>query len=141
MFCGSSSRCDWLVCSVGLWYFLIILTYFFRGGKFLKFYSSYITICIGKFNNYPHDFLKKQWGYIAIASVRPSGYLLLNHWTKPNIIWCVCCSHEWGVQRHIFLAPPPWSPGEGPKGQILLNIIKFQLYPYFTQALNDWPTN
>ena len=38
---------------------------------------------------------------------------------QTNQIWCVCCSHEWGVQRHIFLAP---GPGEGPKGQILLNF-------------------
>ena len=28
MFCGSSSRCHGLVCSMCLWYFLIILTYF-----------------------------------------------------------------------------------------------------------------
>ena len=45
---------------------------------------------------------------------------------QTNQIWCVCCSHEWGVQRHIFLAP-----GEGPKGQILLNIIKFQIQSQF----------
>ena len=37
---------------------------------------------------------------------------------------CVCWSYEWGVQRRIFGGPPL---GEGPKGQILLNIIKFQL--------------
>ena len=29
MFCGSSSQCRGLVCSMWLWYFLIILTYFF----------------------------------------------------------------------------------------------------------------
>ena len=27
-------------------------------------------------------------------SVRPSRYLLLNHWTKINQIWCVSCSHN-----------------------------------------------
>ena len=26
---------------------------------------------------------------------------------------------------------PPWGPGEGPKGQISLNIIKFQLQSQF----------
>ena len=68
-------------------------------------------------------FFKKSVGNIAIASVpsvrpsvRPSRYLLLNHWTKSNQIWCVCCSHEWGVQRHIFfLAPPPGALGRGQK--------------------------
>ena len=33
-------------------------------------------------------------GDIAIASVRPSRYLLLNHWTKFNQIWFVSRSHE-----------------------------------------------
>ena len=27
------------------------------------------------------------------TSVHPSRYLLLNHWTKYNQIWCVSCSH------------------------------------------------
>ena len=49
----------------------------------------------------------------------PSRYFL-NHLTKSNQIWCVSYSREWGVQQHIFLAPPP---GQGPKGQILLNFI------------------
>ena len=31
----------------------------------------------------------------------------------------------------FYLAPPPWGPGEGPKGQISLNIIKFQLLCQF----------
>ena len=30
IFCGSSSRCHGLVCSVWLWYFLVIFTYFFK---------------------------------------------------------------------------------------------------------------
>ena len=88
---------------------------------------------------YPHAFLKKRRGYCNRLSssvcpcVHPSRYLLLNHWTKSNQIWCVNCSHEWGVQRHIFLAPPP---GEGPKGQISLNIIKFQLLSQFQRFIN-----
>ena len=54
-------------------------------------------------------------------SVRPSRYLLLNHWTKFNQIWCVGCSHEWGVQRHIFFWPHPLGPRGGAKRS---NIIK-----------------
>ena len=86
-------------------------------------------------------FFKKSVGDIAIATVRPSvcqsRYLLLNHWTKSNHIWCVCCTHEWGVQRHIFFWPRPWGPGEGPKGQISLNTIEFQLLSQFQRFLNQ----
>ena len=85
--------------------------------------------------NYPHAFLKKPWGYCnrlrpsvrpsvcpsVCPSVRPSRYLLLNHWTKFNQIWCVGCSHEWGVQRHIFFWPRPLGPWGGAKRS---NIIK-----------------
>ena len=35
LLCGSSSRCNGLVCSVRLWYFLIILTCFFKGQNHL----------------------------------------------------------------------------------------------------------
>ena len=69
--------------------------------------------------------------------VRPSRYLLLNHWTKSNQIWCVSCSHEWGVQQLIFFCPAPWGPGEAPKGQISLNIIKIQLQSQFQRFLNQ----
>ena len=48
---------------------------------------------------YLHVFLKKNEGDIVIASVRPLCYLLLNHWTKFNQIWCVSYSHELGAQR------------------------------------------
>ena len=66
---------------------------------------------------YPHSFLKKRQGYCnrLCPSVRPSRYLLLNHWKKSSQIWCVSCSHEWGVQRHIFFAPPPGALGRGQK--------------------------
>ena len=37
----------------------------------------------------------------------------------------------------FFLAPPPWGPGEGPKGQISLNIIKIQLQSQFQRFLNQ----
>ena len=85
--------------------------------------------------NYPHAFLKKCRGYCN--RLRPSRYLLLNLWTKSNQIWCVCCSHELGVQRHIFMDPGPWGPREGQKGQILSNIIKFQLQSQIQRFLNQ----
>ena len=33
LLCGSSSRCNGIVCSLWLWYFLIILTYYFSNAK------------------------------------------------------------------------------------------------------------
>ena len=41
------------------------------------------------------------------------------------------------MQRHIFFGPAPWGPGEGPKGQISINIIKFQLQCQFQRFLNQ----
>ena len=35
------------------------------------------------------------------------------------------------------LGPAPWGPGEGPKGQISLNIIKFQLQSQFRRFFNQ----
>ena len=45
---------------------------------------------------------RQQW-----TSVCPLCYLLLNHWTKINRIWCVSFSHEWGVQRETFFCSDP----------------------------------
>ena len=42
--------------------------------------------------------------------------------SKFNQIWCVSNFHEWHMQRHHFLGPRLWDPGEGPKGQISLNL-------------------
>ena len=80
---------------------------------------------------YPHAFLKKRRGYCnrlrpsVRPSVCPSRYLLNR------------CSHGKGVQWHIFFGPASWGPGEGPKGQILLNTIKFQLQSQFQRFLNQ----
>ena len=45
----------------------------------------------------------------------PLCYLLLNHWTKLNQIWCVSYSHEWGVQRKKKNLPRPLGPLGGVK--------------------------
>ena len=37
----------------------------------------------------------------------------------------------------FFLGSAPWGPGEGPKGQISLNIIKIQLQSQFQRFLNQ----
>ena len=37
----------------------------------------------------------------------------------------------------FFFGPAPWGPGEGPKGQISLNIFKFQLLSQFQIFLNQ----
>ena len=63
------------------------------------------------------------WGYLTAKikfypAVCPLCYLLLNHWTKFNQIWCVSYSHEWGAQRKFFFGPAPLGLGEGSKGQI-----------------------
>ena len=63
-------------------------------------------------------------------SICPLCYLLLNHWTKFNQICCVSYSHEWGVQRQTFLAPP-LGPGEGSKGQIPLKFNYKVNFKYF----------
>ena len=75
-------------------------------------------------------FFKKSVGDIAIDSVRPSRYLLLNRWTKFNQIWCVSCSHGKGVQRHIFFGPAPWGPGEifKPNFVCLLTNERYKTY-------------
>ena len=57
-------------------------------------------------------------------AVCPLCYLLLNHWTKFNQIWCVSYSHEWGARRQI-LAPPPGALGRGQKVKYhLISITK-----------------
>ena len=108
-----------------LWNLEVPLSFFWKSHFFL-WYGHGMVDC------YPHAFLKKRRGYCnrlrpsvrlsVRLSVRPSRYLLLNHWTKYNQIWCVCCSHEWGVQRHIFFWPRPLGPWGGAKRS---NIIKY----------------
>ena len=66
------------------------------------------------------------WGYLGAKikfrpAVCPLCYLLLNHWTKFNQIWCVNYSYRWGAQRNFFLAPPPGALGRGQK--VKFNVI------------------
>ena len=37
----------------------------------------------------------------------------------------------------FFFCPAPWGLGEGPKGQISLNMIKFQLQSQFQRFFNQ----
>ena len=76
-------------------------------------------------------FFKKNDGDTAIPSIHPSCYLLPNHWTKSNQIWCVSCSPEWGVQRPHFFGPAHWG------GTKRSNIIKFQFLNQFHIFLNQ----
>ena len=83
-------------------------------------------------------FFKKANG-ISPPPVCPLCYLLLNHWTKFNQIWCVSYSHEWGVQQQFCFGPTPWGPGEGSKGQIFSitkSISKFFI-PNFVCVLTN----
>ena len=41
------------------------------------------------------------------------------------------------ARNGTFFGSAPWGPGEGPKGQELLNIIKFQLQSQFQRSLNQ----
>ena len=75
------------------------------------------------------------WGYLGAKikfrpAVWPSCYLLRNHWTKFNQIWCVRYSHEWGAQRN-----PPWGPGEGQKVKCLLISITKSISKIFYSKL------
>ena len=93
--------------------------------------------------NYPHAFFFKAKGILQSPpsvcpsvrqSVRPLCYLLLNHWTKFNQIWCVSYSHEWGVQQQIFFGHAPWDIGEGSNGQISFNFnYKVNFKDFYTK--------
>ena len=88
---------------------------------------------------YPHAFLKKRRGILqSPPSVRLSVTLSppkpLDE-IQPNLVCELLI--EWGAQRHIFFGPAPWGPGEGPKGQISLIIIKIQLQSQFQRFLNQ----
>ena len=95
---------------------------------FLKNFSYYsVALNPPNVSDYPHAFLKKRRGYCnrLRPSVCPLCYLLLNHWTKYNQIWCVSYWHEWGVQRQTFFCPPPGALGRGQKVKYhLISITK-----------------
>ena len=71
------------------------------------------------------------WGYL-VAKIKfrpvvcPLCYLLLNHLTKLNQIWCVSYLHKWGAQcKNFFWAPPPGALGRGQKVKYhLISIAK-----------------
>ena len=54
---------------------------------------------------------------------------------QPNLV-CELLTWMGRAMAHFF-GPAPWGPGEGPKGQISKNIIKFQLQSQFQRFLNQ----
>ena len=78
------------------------------------------------------------WGYLGAKikfhpAVCPLCYLLLNHWTKFNQIWCVSYSHERGAQsKNFFLALPPGALGRGQKVKYHLISITKSISKIFT---------
>ena len=55
---------------------------------------------------------------------------------QPNLV-CELLTWMGCATAHFFFCPAPWGPWEGPKGQILLNIIKFQLQSQFQRFFNQ----
>ena len=70
------------------------------------------------------------WGYLGAKikfhpAVCPLCYLLLNHWTKFNQIWCVRYSHEWEAQLKKNFWPAPGALERGQKVKYhLISITK-----------------
>ena len=104
-----------VICEQGQRAIILILTDI-KTQQICFYQADYLIVEESQSSYYPHAFLKKGRGYCnrlrpsVCPSVCPSRYLLLNHWTKSNQIWCVCCSHEWGMQRHFFFWPRPLGP-------------------------------
>ena len=67
-------------------------------------------------------------------------YLLPNHWTKLNQIWCVSYSHERGEQRQ-FSAPPSGALGRGKKVKYHLISITKSISKIFIPNCVCVPTN
>ena len=91
--------------------------------------------------NYPHAFLKKRRGYcnrlrpsvrlsVTLSPPKPLDEIQTNLVCE-LLTWMGCAT------AHFFIGPAPWGPGEGPKGQISLNIIKFQLQSQFQRFFNQ----
>ena len=58
--------------------------------------------------------------------------------TNEKCLSYICVANMNGVcNGTFFFGPAPWGSGEGPKGQISLNIIKFQLLSQFQRFLNQ----
>ena len=99
---------------------------------------------------YPHAFKKtllkkKRRGYCnrlrpsVWTSVRPLCYLLLNHWTKFNQIWCLSYSHEWGAHSKKNFGPHPLGRGQKVKYHLIsiTNSISKIFIPNFVCVLTN----
>ena len=99
----------------------------FHGRKLLVFFAYQVTnyfCCV-----FIPTLFKKAKGILqslspsVCPSVCPLCYLLQNHWTKFNQIWCVSYSHEWGLQQQKTFWPRPLGPLGGVKYH-LISITK-----------------
>ena len=70
---------------------------------------------------------------------RPLCYLILNHWTKSNQIWCLSYSHDLGLQQQNRFCLAPWGTGEWSsewsKRQISLNFNNTVNFIFLYQSL------
>ena len=67
-------------------------------------------------------------------------YLLLNHWSKFNKIWCVSYSHEWGMQRQLFFWPRPLGRSQKVKYHLISvtkSISKFFIPNFLCDVTNE----
>ena len=81
-------------------------------------------LTIERYKTYQTGFLFRRLGHApGVGLVGTMGGLGSKiFFSKFNQIWCVSYLHKWYMQRHDFRVPASWGLGEGPKGQISLNL-------------------
>ena len=84
-------------------------------------WTTYIEKLSDIFYDIFHEFFPFLRGYCnrLRPSIHPLCYLLLNHWTKFNKMWCVSYSHEWGMQPQDFFWSRPLGRGQKVKYHLI----------------------
>ena len=105
---GSSSRCHGFVCSLWLWYFLVILTYYFGPGQskdpLINAYNSMQSECI----YYSNDNAKKFPVHNKVFSTGPCQFNLFVTYTvsprwKVTELYGVSLCPNWALmQQHLY---------------------------------------
>ena len=102
---GSSSRCQWVVCSLWLWYFLIILTYYFLFKRLLSvtlvshfYYTRQLISLVSVSKN-----SKWVWsGNTTITNCRqPRGTARKSRSKSLSTQWATLVTHHY-FRAHIF---------------------------------------